>query len=110
MIDLPLTAPGGLASLGAGLASFGAGLASFGAGFADACLGAGLASFDTGFADACLGAFADLPFAAAGLETLDFAAFGLADFAFGLGLLTFPSSNESSDRTTAGHGQCGRRR
>jgi hypothetical protein len=74
MIDLPLTAPDGLASLGTGLAGFGAG---FGA---------------------CFDAFADLAFAAAGLETLDFAAFGLADFAFGFGLLTFPSSNESSNR------------
>jgi F0F1-type ATP synthase membrane subunit c/vacuolar-type H+-ATPase subunit K len=83
MIDLPLTAPDRLASLGA---SLGAGLAGFGAGFG------------AGFADACLGAFADLPFAAAGLETLDFAALGLADFAFGLGLFTFPSSNESSNR------------
>jgi len=98
MIDLPLGAEAGLdASFGtllAGLANFGADLASLGAGLAGAVLCAGEA----------------LPFVAAGLADLDFAAFGLAGFAFGLDLLTFPSSDESSNRTTAGRGQCVRRR
>ncbi|MCE7950730.1 MAG: hypothetical protein DYH18_06435 [Xanthomonadales bacterium PRO7] len=91
MIDLPLGAAAGLDGFDASFGALLPCLANFGAGVG-------------------LRAGAALLLVVAGLAVLDFAAFGLAGFAFGLDLLMFPSSNESANRTTTGCGQCVRRR